>query len=114
MGRIETHELRFVLQSLGDPLVQQRADLQRPRLPLREYGHQSIERPARIHDVLDKKDVLSLQPGLRIINEPYGPTRHHRISIARGHQKVDLQRTLNLPYQITQEDKASLEQPQYH
>src|SRR5918999_303743 len=57
---IETHELRLVLEAFGDSLVQERANLERARLPIGQNAHQTIESPPRIHNVLDQTDILSL------------------------------------------------------
>jgi len=113
MWSIESDESRLVLEPTGDSLVQQRAYLERARLPLSEYVHQTIERAAGIHDVLDQKDVLPLQLSFRIIHQPYRPARHHSVSVTGRDQEIDLQRPRYLSDEITQEDETSLQQTKH-
>jgi len=49
--RIETNELRIVLQSIRDSLMEQRTDLERPWLPILKYRHQTIQCTAGIDNV---------------------------------------------------------------
>ena len=72
--RIKTNELRLELQSFGDPFVEERAYLQRPGFTLLQYSHETIQSAPGINNVLNQKDVLPLQLGLRIIYEINGPT----------------------------------------
>ena len=46
MGGIEPDEFRFVLETVGDALVQQSANFERTRLAFLEQRHQSVERAA--------------------------------------------------------------------
>src|SRR4026208_1716437 len=113
VGRIETNELRVVLQSFGNPLVQQRTDLERPRLPIFKYRHQTIQCASGIDNIFDQKDVFPFQLSFGVVNQIYGPARHHPIPVTRGHQEIDLQGTRNLSYEITQKNEASLEQAEH-
>src|SRR5437868_1646770 len=105
--RIETNELRFKLQSFGDPFVQERTYLERPRFPLLQYSHETIQSAPRINDVLDQKNVRPFQLGFGVVNELDGTARDRAICVTRRDQKIDLKRARYLSYEITQENEAS-------
>src|SRR5687768_4748240 len=111
--RIETDESRLVLQPFGDPFVQQRTDLERPRFPLLKYSHQTIQRAPGINNIFDQKDVLPFQTRFRIVNQIHLPAGDHPVAITRSHQKVDLKWTSYLPHKIAQKNEASLQQAQH-
>ena len=90
MWSIKSDESRLVFESTGDSLVQQRAYLERARLPITEYMHQTIQRSPGIHDVLYQKDVLSFQLSFRIVYQPHRPARHHSIPVARRYEEIHL------------------------
>src|SRR5712671_2798311 len=98
--RIETNEPRIVLQPFRDALVQQRTDLERPRLPLLQCRHQTIQCAARINDVLDQNYVLPLELRFRIVNQVNRPARNRSVTITGSHEKIDLKWTSDLPHEI--------------
>ena len=63
----------------------------------------------RIDDVFDEEDVLSFEPGLRIIQQPDVPLEPC-VAVARGDEEVDLQRPHDLPDEVTEKDETSLQQ----
>ena len=93
--------------------MQQRTDLQRPRFPLLQYSHETIQSAARINDVLDQQNVPAFQLSFGVVDQLHGTARDHPIPITRGHQKIDLQRTSYLSHQIAEEDEASFEQAEH-
>src|SRR5690606_20698271 len=107
---VEADEPHVVSQVAGDALVKQSADLERPRAPLTEQRHQPLERPPRVDDVLNQNDVSPVQTALRIVNEVHRSARDSRVPIAGSHEEVDLQRPPDGANQITEKDKASLQQ----
>ena len=110
MRGVESYELRREPELVGDPLVKQRADLDGTRIPCLEQIHQPIESPPGVDDVLDEKDVLVLQRHLRTVDEPNGAARYGRVAVARRHEEIHLYGSVNLPHQITNKYKASLQQ----
>ena len=59
VGRIESDELRFVLELGRNVLVQQRANFERAWRSLSQQRHQTVERSSGVHNVLGEKDVLA-------------------------------------------------------
>ena len=111
--RIKTNELRFVFQTFRDPFMKQRTYLKRPRLPLLQYSHQTIQSAARINDVFHQQYVLSFQPRFGVINQVHRSARDRPIAIARRHEKIDLKRAADLPYEIAEKDETSFEQTEH-
>jgi len=56
--------------------------------------------------------MFALEIGFRVVQEPDRAARDLIGPIRARYQEVDLDRPLDLPNQITQEDEAALEQPQ--
>src|SRR5438552_9611348 len=110
---IETNKFRIVLETAGDSFVEQSAYLERSRLALLQYSHETIQRAAGINNILHQQDVFPLEPGLRIVHQVYGSGGDHTIAITRRHEKIDLERASDLPHEIAQEYEASFEQTQH-
>jgi hypothetical protein len=53
VGRIESYELRLVLQLASDVLVQQRANFERAWRSFSKKRHETVEGSSRIDNVLD-------------------------------------------------------------
>ena len=100
-------ELRTNLD--GQLLVEKRADREAPRPTGAEQRHQAVQGLPRINNILDEQDMFSLQLGLGIVQEPDGPARDLAFAVGAGDQEIDLDRALDRPDQIAQEDEASLE-----
>ena len=93
-------------------LVEQGTDGQAAGLPLRQQGHEPLQRLARINNILDQEDMFALQAGLRVVQQPDPPAGDLPVPVGARHQEVHLDRPLDGPDQIAQEDEAALEQPQ--
>src|SRR5215208_740056 len=111
--RIKTHELRIVLQTVGNSFVKQRTNLQRSWLPLLQYSDETIQSASRIDDVLNQQNILPFQPCFGVVNEVDGSTRYSSITVARCYQEIDLKWTSDLPHEVTEKDEASFEQSQH-
>src|SRR2546428_460405 len=111
--RVEAHEARLQHQALGHVLVQQGTDLQALRVPLSHQRHQPIDGLPRIHDVLDQQDMLTPQLRLRIVQQPDAAARNRVAAVACRDEEVDLQRSVDAPHQVAEEDEAPLEQPEH-
>ena len=81
-----------------------------PRPSFPQQRHQPVERVPRLDDVLDQQDVLTRQLGFRIVQQLHGPGGRSRGAVARGDEKIDLERPLDPTHQIAQENEAALEQ----
>src|SRR5215212_7714628 len=92
VGCIESDKLRLILQLSSNVLVQQGANFERAGRSLAEERHEPVEGSSRIDNVLDKKDVLSFQPRLGIVQKPDDTTRFSRVTVARCNEEIDLQR----------------------
>jgi hypothetical protein len=91
-------------------LVQQRANLQRTRIPCPKEIHQATQGSARIDDVLDQQDVLALQLGFGIVQQPNVPTLLCSVAVTRRNEKIDLQRPPDISDQVTEKYKTPFEQ----
>ena len=58
--------------------------------------------------VMEELDEL----GFRVVDQPNVAARERPVAIARRHQKIDVQRPVDLAHQVAEKDKASLQQPQ--
>src|SRR5689334_5264382 len=111
--RIETNELRVVLQLFRNAFVKQSANLQRPRPAFLQYSHQTIQSAARINDIFDQQYVLSLEPCFRVVNQVHGTTGDRPITVTRGDEEIDLKRTADLANEVAEKDEASFEQTEH-
>ena len=93
-------------------LVEQRADGQAPRPPRAQQRHQALQGLPGINNILDQEDMFALEPGFRVVEQADRPAGHLAVAVGAGHQEIDLDRPLDLPDQVAQEDEASLEQPE--
>ena len=82
VGRIKSDKLRLVLELGRNVLVKQRANFELAWSSLSEEGHQAVQGPSRIDDVLDEKYVLPLETSLGIVKKSDDSARLHRIAIA--------------------------------
>src|SRR5437660_582099 len=91
-GGVETDERRFQLQWRSNVLVQQGTDLQTLRAAHPQQRHQPVEGLPGIDDILDQEDVFPLELRFRVVQQPDVPAGDGLGAVARGDQKVDLQR----------------------
>ncbi|OLC07636.1 MAG: hypothetical protein AUH41_10030 [Gemmatimonadetes bacterium 13_1_40CM_66_11] len=110
---VESQELRFQLQVFRHMFVQQRTDLQTTRPALSQQRDQLVQRLASVDDILDQQDVLPRELGFGVIHQPHIPARHRSLAIARCDEEIHLQRPVDAPHQIAQEDEASLEEAEH-
>ena len=110
VGRIESNKLRFVVQFSRNVLMEQRTDFERARRALSEKSHQTAERAARVHYVLDEQDVLPFKSCLGIVKKAHEATGLHRLAVTRRHEEVYLKWPPDVANEIAQEDEASLQQ----
>ena len=102
-----------IAQLSGNVLVEQRANLNGSRFPCLEQVHQPAQRSTRIDDVFDQQNVLSLELGLRIVQQADVAAGLGRVAVARRHQEIDLQRPTDLAHQVTEKYKAPLQEPEH-
>ncbi len=107
---VEPDERRLQLQVLGDMLVQQGTNLQTPRVTRPQQRYQPVQRLPRINDILDQEDMFPRKLGFGVVQQPNVAARRRALAIARGHEEIDLQRPIEPPHQVAQEDEAPLEQ----
>src|SRR2546426_890141 len=110
---IEPDELWLEHQVLSQMFVQQRADLQTLRVPLPQQRHEPVQGLPRVDDVLDQQDMFTPELRLRIVQQPHVAARNRGRAITGGDQEIHLQRAVEAPHQIAQEDEAPLEQPEH-
>ena len=100
VGGVEPEEFRRIRQVRRNVLVQQSANFQRARTSRRQEIHNFTQRTARIDDVLDEEDVLSLQARFRIIHQSDVSARHHFVAVRGSDDEVDLERTTDAANEI--------------
>lgn len=111
--RIKSHEPGGMLEFNGNVFVQQCTNFERLRLSLTEQIDKPIEGPPRIDDILYKENVFALKICFRIIQQSHNTARFHRVAIRRCNEKVDLERTLDMTYEIAEKNKTSFEQTEH-
>ena len=74
-----------------------RSGLQRPRQP--------VDRIAAVYDVLDKHDVPPLDRRRGIVQKLDVTGRRRARAVARCHDEIHMQRSIDVPNQVTQKDE---------
>src|SRR5690348_15748912 len=110
---VEPDERRLELEMLGEMLMQQGTNLQAAWRALAQQHHQTVEGLSRIDDILHQEDMLTPQLGLRIVQQADIPARDRIVAVAGRHQEVHLERPLDAPHEIAQENEASLEETEH-
>ena len=78
-----------------------------------QHAHEPLEGLARINYILNQQNMFALQPGLRLVQEPDVAAGDLGVAVGGRHQEIHLDRSLDGPNQVAQEDEASLEQSQH-
>src|SRR5256714_2016108 len=92
-------------------LRQERADLERRRLPRLEVPHQVRERETRVDDVLDDQDVAPGDVDVEVLQDADDAGGVGRGAVARDRHEVDLAGDRQVPHQVGHEEHGPLEHP---
>src|SRR5580704_4053109 len=97
------------LDALLALLDEQGADIEALRLARVEVAAEIVERQAAVDDVLDDEDAAALELGVEVLDDADDAAGLGRAAVrAHGHE-VDVDRQLDRPAQIAQEEHGALE-----
>src|SRR6185503_1449219 len=109
VGAIEAAVAQLERDDAADALVEQRAHLDRRRLPRFEHGDEVREGEARVHDVLDHDDVASADVVIEVLHDAHATEGFRRAAVARDGHVVDRERERDSAHEVREENRAALE-----
>src|SRR6185503_8256604 len=109
VGDLESHvpALDVGLPPFG--LGEQRAHLERGRLPRLQIADQVGQRQPGVDDVLDDHHVATLDVGVQVLEDPNHARGVGAAAVARHRHEVDLTGHGDLPHQVGHEEDGALQ-----
>src|SRR5690606_20519403 len=109
VGGVETDPTGLQSQLRGEMLVEQRAQLERPGLPLPHQRHEPVQRRSAVDDVLHEDHVPIPDIRSGIVQEANLPGALRSAAIATGDQEIHLHGPCDLPDEVSDEDERPLQ-----
>ena len=106
----EPHETELRARLGRQLLIEERADREASRLARAQQHHQALQGLPCINNILNQEDMFALEPGFRVVEQANRAARDLAVTVGAGHEKVDLDRPLDLPDQVAEKDEAALEE----